>query len=71
MACAALLIATVVEREQDLGDELAALVEHRVDHIGRGVLKAWQIGVAGQADDMIEDEARVAHGGCILGHVGS
>src|SRR3546814_10271375 len=38
------------------------------DLIGGGVGEPRQIGVAAQPDDVIEDEARVAHRRGILGH---
>src|SRR3546814_20908945 len=68
VARAAFGIARLVNREQHFGDELAAFVEHRIDHIGGGVGEPRQIGVAAQPDDVIEDEARAAHRRGIIGN---
>ena len=68
MAGAALLVARMVEREQHFGDELAALLEHRVDRVRSRILEARKIGVAIEADHLLENEARVAHRRSILGH---
>jgi len=48
VARAAFLVAAVIEREQYLGDELAALVEYRVNHVWRRILEPRQVGIIGQ-----------------------
>ena len=68
MTRAALLVARMIDREQYLRDELATLVQNGIDHVGRGVLKSRNIGMALEADDVIQDKARIAYRWRVLGH---
>ena len=48
--------------------KLAALVEDRLDQVGRGVGEARQVRIAAELQHMVEDEARFAHGGGVDRH---
>ena len=65
---AANLVADLVERLEHLLAELAGLLEHRVDHVGAGVREPGQVGIAADVEDLVENEAGVAHRGGIDGH---
>ena len=67
-AGAAFDVARQVDRRQHLFAELAAFFEDGLDHIGRRIGKARQVGVFLKAANGIEDELAVLHGGAIGGH---
>lgn len=60
MTGAAMLVTRLIDRGEHLGTELAGLVDDRIDHVGRGVLEARQVAVAGKIKHFVDNEARVA-----------
>jgi hypothetical protein len=68
VADAAFLVADPVQGRQHLGSEAAALGQYRLDHVGGGVLEAGQVGVALDAEHVLQDEAGLADGGGVAGH---
>ena len=50
VASAALQIALPVERGEHFGRELAALLNHRIDHLRAGIFKAGQLAIAFQLE---------------------
>ncbi len=68
MSFAALQITDLVEREEYFLNELCALAKNRVDHVAAGVFETGQVGEAIDADDIVEDEARIFDGRGIAGH---
>src|SRR5579859_1401098 len=59
VARAALVVTRLVEREEHLGAELAALFEDRVYHVRRGGFEARQVGIGVEPQHVIEHEARI------------
>ena len=68
VAGAALAVTGQVERCQNFGTELAALVEHGLDQIGRDALKTRHMGLVVEAGHGLQHEQRVFHRGAIGGH---
>ncbi|GJE73234.1 hypothetical protein CHKEEEPN_4798 [Methylorubrum podarium] len=67
-AGAPLLIARQVQRRQDFLGELAALVQHRLDHVRRGLGEAGQVVVAVDREDVVEEEKGVLDRGPVARH---
>ncbi len=66
---AALLVAGAIERKQHLFAELAAFLEHRRKNLRRGLFIARQFGERGNVEQLVEDEAEVAEGSFVDGHL--
>ena len=60
MARTAFLIAREVDRREHFGGELAALLNHRVHHVGTGVFEPRQIAVLFNLQHFVENETGVA-----------
>ena len=58
-ALAAFLVADAIERRQHVLAELRGLAEDRLDHVGRGVGEARQIGIALDVEDVVQQELHV------------
>jgi len=57
-----------VQRLQHFLGDLRPLIQNRIDHVGRRIRKAWQIRIALDVQNFVEDEAHVAQGCFIAGH---
>ena len=60
LVVAAFLVRRAIERQQRVLAELGALLDHGVDHVGRGVLVAGQRGELAHVEQLVEHEAHVA-----------
>ena len=65
---AAFLIARLVERVQHFGGKLACLGQDRVNHFRRRILKAGEIRIFLEVENLVEDETHFTNGGNITGH---
>ncbi len=69
VAGAAFLVARLVQRGEHFGAELAAFVDHRIGDIDAGGLEAGQVGIAGEIEHLVDDEAGVAGRRGVTGHL--
>ncbi|MND37789.1 hypothetical protein D3C80_284830 [compost metagenome] len=67
-ALAALAVAGKVEREKPLLGKLCGLAGDRLDHVGGCILKAGQVVIPLQAENVVQDKKRVFNWGLVNRH---
>jgi hypothetical protein len=68
MACTALQVPNLVQREKHVFHKLRAFGQDRINHVSAGVFKPGQIGVTIDTQNFVEDEMYIADGGGIAWH---